>query len=354
MKIEQSLDKHRSLVFTNGLHIRLHNLGMMASLLVGSLLLAIISLSIGSTQMDPGDLFAILWSGTSEADQAFAIWDVRLPRLLLGFMAGWTVALTGAMLQSLVQNPLADPGLLGLSQGSMVTITLLLVFYPSTPASLFPFAGLAGGIAVGVLLLLLLGRSNSGGLPVLLMGIAIETTLSSVTMILILYTVPETSYALAAWMAGTLFNANWSSVAEFSPWFALTALVIFFLGRSLKVFDLGEQAAMALGEPIAVTRPVILLAAILLTSATTAVVGPLVFLGIMAPHIASFLSPATGRPRLLLSAMIGGLLVMGADALTRLALGDIALPTGLSIVMIGAPAFIIILRMRALRRVSQS
>ena len=349
MKLSRSLDQRLSLVFANGLHLRLHNILAFAGLAMVLMLVSGLSLSLGATELGFGDMLASLFSGEGTDAQSFAIWDVRLPRLLLGFMAGWCVALAGAMLQSLAQNPLAEPGLLGLSQGSILAIALLLVFFPHVSATLFPAAGLVGALAVGLVLMLLVGRSHAGGLPVLLMGIALETVLSSITMILILYTTPETSFALATWMAGSLFNSSWSAITGFLPWFALSLPAILIFGRALRSYDLGDQMAMSLGEPVARSRPILLLIVIILTSATAAAVGPLSFLGIMAPHIAGFLSPASGRARLMLAAMTGGLIVVAADTLTRTGVGDVGMSIGLSIIIIGAPLFITILRLRAMR-----
>ena len=126
--------------------------------------------------------------------------------------------------------------------------------------------------------------------------------------------------------------------------------MILVLGHRLRSLDFGDQLAMALGEAITWTKPAILIAAVLLTSAAVTAVGPLIFLGVMAPHLANFLAGASGRSRLVLSAMVGGLLVIAADTLTRGFAGEVALPAGLSIVVIGVPLFIITLRLRAFSR----
>ncbi|SEB49346.1 iron complex transport system permease protein [Nitratireductor aquibiodomus] len=348
--IAQGLDRRLALFLPGGLKIRLVDLSAFCGLLLATLAMLAFSLSVGTTDLGPLAIVRALVSGPGGSDAAFAIWDVRLPRILMGLMVGWCIALTGAMLQSLSQNPLADPGLLGLSQGSLTTIMIALVFFPAFPQAVLPLAALAGGLAVGCLLIALVGRSNASGMSILLMGIAIETSLSSITTILVLYTPPEVSQALGDWMAGSLFRSSWSALAAFMPWCVVSLPIILFLGRRLRSYDLGDQMAMALGEPVRYSKPLILLAAVLLTSASVTAVGPLVFLGIMAPHIANFIAPASGRARLVLSAMVGGLLVIAADALTRALIGEIAMPTGLSIVLIGVPVFIVTLRLRALAR----
>ncbi|MEW5420999.1 FecCD family ABC transporter permease [Amorphus sp. 3PC139-8] len=351
MRTARRLDGRRVLRFASGLDVPLANLAAAGFLLVLVLMIMAYALGVGATALGIGDaLRAVVGAGIGDG-QAFALWQVRLPHILLGFMAGWCVALSGAMLQSLSQNPLADPGLLGLSQGAMVALMVLLVFFPGLPHGLAPFVALAGGLGVAALILFLVGWDQADGLAILLMGIALETTLSAVASLLLLYTPPETSYALSNWLAGSLFGASWSVIAGFAPWFALSLPVILLVGRSLKSFDLGDETALALGENVRRSRPAILVAAVLLTSASVTAVGPLIFLGVIAPHIADAISRSTGRTRLVLSALVGGLLVVAGDTLTRANTSDVALPTGLAITIIGVPLFIATLRLRALRTV---
>lgn len=350
MTVTRALDGRLIMRFAGGLTIRLADVVALSGLSLVILLAAAASLTVGSTPVGMADAIGILWRGPDASDLSFAVWDVRLPRILMGILVGASVALTGAMLQSLALNPLADPGLLGLSQGSMTALLVIFVFLPGLPQGWLPLAALAGGLAVGVLLVILVGRANAGGMAILLIGIAVETSLSSVTSILLLYTPPEVSLALADWMAGSLFRASWQSLATFTPWFALGVPAILFLGRALRSYDLGDQMAMALGETLSFSKPVILVTAVLLTSAAVSAVGPLAFLGVMAPHLANFISPASGRARLLLSAAVGALLVVCADILTRGLAGELPLPTGLAIVILGVPMFITTLRLRSARR----
>ena len=243
-----------------------------------------------------------------------------------------------------------DPGLFGLNQGSMVAIMLLLVFMPAAPREIVPLAALLGGLGVGLLLIGLVGGTRSGGLAILLIGLAVETVLSAITSILILYTPPETSYGLSAWLAGSLFQASWSGAAAFAPWFAVGLIGIAVFGRRLAVYDLGADMARAIGEPVARSRPFILVFAVLMSSTAVSAVGPLTFLGVLAPHLASFVSPATGRARLILSGLTGGALVVAADCLVRGLPSTFSLPIGLGLTLVGVPLFMITLRLRTLRR----
>ncbi|MEM9605031.1 MAG: iron ABC transporter permease [Pseudomonadota bacterium] len=326
-----------------------HNVVAFLGLSVLSAALACVSIAIGSIELDFWDVLRVVSGGPATEDERFAVFTVRLPRILVGFMVGWVLAMAGATLQSLAQNPLAEPGLLGLSQGALLAIMLTMVFFPAVPRPYYPVIAMCGGLAVGVSLLLLVGRHNAGGIAILLMGIAVQTTLSSVSMMLLLYTPQEESYQLARWMNGSLYYSTWENVARFGWWFGASVVALLLVGRSLNVFDLGDQMAMSLGEPASWSKPAILIVASTITAASVSLVGPIVFVGILAPHLANSVSRATGASRLLLASVMGGLLIMSADLLTRVTTTYAYLPIGLTIVIIGAPAFILTVRFAAIR-----
>ncbi|KPF46039.1 iron ABC transporter permease [Rhizobium sp. AAP43] len=350
MRRDRATDGKPIIRLTSGLQIGEGNLAAGLGLIALALALACLSTGLGSTETGMPDLLHSLAGGALPDAEAYALWNVRLPRIVLGFMAGWSVALAGAMLQSLARNPLADPGLFGLSQGSITMIMLLLVFFPAASKLLVAFAAVGGGLAVALLLIGLVGGERSSGLAILLMGIAIETMLSALASVLLLYTPAETSYALSDWLAGSLFHADWQLIGTFAPLFCVTPIGIFLIGRALSAYDLGNDMAMALGEPIARSRPLVLGFAVLLSSAAVTAVGPLTFLGVLAPQLAGYVSPAIGRARLFLSALTGGILVVGADALTRGIGADMPMPIGLAVTLIGVPLFVVALRLQALRK----
>lgn len=352
----RSLDGRRVLRLPGGLLLRLHNLAAAGALLLALAVAAGVSLATGVTDID----WPSVWQAGLDADdaQAFALWQVRLPRVLLAAMAGWCLAVTGAMLQSTARNPLADPGLLGISQGATVAILLALVAAPAWAVGMGLSAAALGGALAAALALVVLtygsGGSGAGGLALVLMGIALESTLSAVTGILLLYAPVEASLSLSRWMAGSLDQANGRAALALLPWVLASLLALPALGRRLRSHELGDALAQALGEDVRRSRPVVLLAAVLLTAVTLPAVGPLMFLGIMAPHLAGALSPATGGMRLLLSGLMGALLLVGADCLTRAAVSAGTLPVGLSLVLIGVPLFLLVLRLRKLRSARMS
>ena len=346
MKYDSATSGARGWRLSNGLHLRQRDLLVGLWLVASIAALALLSLGSGATDLSPGDLFR----GGLAPRQAYALWQVRLPHIVLGFMVGWCVALAGAVMQSITHNPLADPGLFGVSQGAMTTIVLLLVFFPAAPKVGVALAGLAGGLMVAVLLTALVGRRYAGGLALLLMGLALSSVMSAVSTFLLLYLPTELSLNLSAWMEGSLFQASWPLIASFLPVLLLSLVAIALAGPALRRYQVGGELALALGEPVAWSRPLLMALSVLLSAAAVTAVGPLAFLGILAPHLANFLSAPSGRARLLLSGLVGGGLVIAADIVTRTVPAGIFLPIGLSFTLIGVPLFVVTLWVRGVRR----
>ncbi len=347
-------DGRKVIRLRNGLAVRQRDMVVAAGLILIALALALLSLNVGDIHVSLSRLVQIILNQTGERDQIYAILTIRLPRIILGFLTGWSIALAGAVFQSVARNPLADPGLFGISAGSMTMILLLLAFAPAAPKIYTVLAALGGGLSVAAVLLLLVGRQHVDGLAILLMGIAVGTVLTSVDSFLLLYLPAELSYNLASWMAGSLFQANWNTILFFLPLLALSLIGIVIFGAALNCYELGNHLAMALGEPVSVSRPVIFFFSVLLSAASVTAVGPLSFLGILAPQLVGFLTGATGRSRLFLSALMGGNLVIAADIVTRLSFGGkVSLPLGLSFTLIGVPLFLAILRLGSFYRTRQ-
>lgn len=342
MKYESTTGGEGGWRLRNGLHLRRRDLRVGLWLVAIIAALALLSLAVGAATLSPGDLFR---DGLS-SEQAYALWQVRLPHIVLGFMVGWCVALAGAVMQSITHNPLADPGLFGVSQGAMTSIVLLQVFFPAAPKAAVALAGLAGGLTIAVLLTALVGRRYAGGLAMLLMGLALSSVMSAVSTFLLLYLPTEMSLSLSAWMEGSLFQASWALIASFLPVLLLSLIAIALSGPSLRRYQVGGELALALGEPVGYSRPLLMALSVLLSAAAVTAVGPLAFLGILAPHLASFLSAPAGRARLWLSGLVGGGLVIAADSVTRAAPAGLFLPVGLSFTLMGVPLFVLTLWLR--------
>jgi len=339
MRPARATDGKAVLRFSSGLEIRVGNLLSAAALLVTAVLLAIVSLGSGATDAGLLQLLQSIAGEPASADQAYALWTVRLPRIVMGFMAGWAVALAGAMLQSITRNPLADPGLLGLSQGSMTTIMLLLVLAPAAPKVAIAVAAFAGGpeIRLGLLWLGGGGRRRRRWMPGVCRGD--DEGLWFDRAHPLCYTPPETSLALADWMSGSLFQANWSAIGTFAPLFFASLLGLFLLGRATSAHDLGAELARSLGEPVRRSRPLLLIFAVLLSSSAVTAVRPLTLFPLPAPRPPGFLSPARRRAPPFPPAAAGGNLVRGGPAPRPPLAGDPAPPPRPGLAPDGSAAF---------------
>lgn len=344
----RTLDGRPAFRLPGGALIRTSTLWAMAALVLATLLVALPSVL---AQRSPGNLLPALHAlliGSLPADEQQLLWELRLPRLLVAWLCGWSVAVPGALLQALTRNPLADPGLLGLSQGAVTVVMLLLIWQPDIARWLTVAAALGGGMAMALLLAWLAGLGQHASLATLLMGIALESVLSAVTAILLLYLPGELSVSLSEWLAGSLFLADWSMVAFMAQAAATGLIGIILLGRRVRLQTLGPEMAMALGDPVHRTRPLLLGLAVLLNTASVVAIGPLSLLGVLAPWLAGRLASSRGGPFLILSGLSGGLLVVVADFLSQRLLDDSPIPIGLALTLIGVPSFIGLLRFQAL------
>lgn len=340
MRWSTSVAGDRVLRLPAGLQIRQRDIRVALALIGVLAALVLLALGTGSISV-PLDVF---WGGALSPDQHYALYDIRIPRIVVGFTAGYSVALSGAILQSVTRNALADPGVLGLSQGAIVSVMLVLVLAPSAPQWQVFLCALAGGCGVALVLFMLTGRERGNSLALLLMGIAVESVLSSVSGVLLLYMPPEVSQSLSEWMLGTLFQASPRNMFWMLPLFLACFVGVLWAGPPTRALELGDELAQSIGEEVGRSRPRLLLFAVVCNTAAVAVVGPLTLLGVMAPHLVAFMAAAGARARLYLSALTGGVMVVLADTVLRGIAHDRGLPIGVIIILTGVPLAVILMR----------
>ncbi len=273
------------------------------------------------------------------------VWELRLPRVLTAAAVGAGLALSGAVMQALTRNPLADPYLLGLSSGASLGAVAVLLLGVTV---LLPLAAFLGALlALGATLLLASALGRITPTRTVLAGLAVSSLASAITSFVIFWTVTGDSYReILGWLLGSLSGARWPAVAIAVGAFVVAGLPVLLTGRLLDAFAFGDTAASALGVDVSRTRWLLLTAAALLTGALVSVSGAIGFVGLVLPHAVRLLVGPGHRALLPLSALTGAVFLLWADTLARTLFDPRELPVGIVTALIGAPVFALLLARR--------
>lgn len=313
--------------------------------LVAALFMA--SLLIGPAGLGLGQSLAALFRGEGEA-VVMVMRDIRLPRAILGLAVGGALGLSGAAMQGFLRNPLAEPGLVGVSSTAALGAVIALQTGAAAAFALaLPLAALAGA-TLSALLILLMAGPRGGALALILAGIALSALAGAGTsLVLNLSPNPFAAAEIVFWMMGSLADRSMSHVWLAVPFIALGCAMLLTTGRSLDALTLGEDAAQSMGVRLSRLRLVIILGTASAIGASVAVAGAIGFVGLIVPHI---LRPLVGaRPSRLLpaSALGGAAMVLAADIAVRLIAPDRDLKLGVLTALVGAPFFLhLVWRMR--------
>ncbi|GAA4906211.1 iron complex transport system permease protein [Nonomuraea thailandensis] len=326
-----------------------------AAAVVALIAVCLLSLSLGARAI-PLDQVAGALAGTAgDRDVLDVIWSVRVPRTLIGLLAGAALGLSGALMQALTRNPLADPGVLGASAGAAFAVVLAIgVLGVAAPAGFVWFA-FAGALVASVVVYGLAGLGRDGMTPVklALAGVATTFLLSSVTSAFVLVD-PESLSRYRFWSAGSLSGAGGELLPQLLPFAALGAALALTCGPALNSLALGDDVARGLGRRVGLVRLRGAAAVMLLTGSAVAAIGPVVFVGLVVPYVARALARGGGRSeadhRLLLplAALLGPCLLLAADVLGRVVAPPIEVQAGLLVAFVGGPFFVVLARRRRL------
>lgn len=311
---------------------------------------AIVGATVGAAGLDPGSVATALLdalpgvtleSGLSELETSI-LFEIRLPRVVLGALVGAVLAVAGASYQGVFRNALADPYLLGIAAGAGLGATI--VFSVSTDRGLLaPFAFIGGIVAVAVTYTL--GRSVGGrsATSLILAGVAVAAFATAVQTYLLQQST-ETLREVYSWILGRLVTVGWAEVRALLPYAILGGAVLIGSRRLLDVLSLGDDEAGALGVNVARVRVVVVVAATLVTAAAVSVSGLIGFVGIIVPHTIRLLFGWSYRVIVPLSILFGAALLMAADIIARTVVAPAELPIGVVTAFFGAPFFLLVLR----------
>lgn len=316
-----------------------------AMLLLGALILvSCISLATGSYGVALNEVWETLRGVTISRAIDNVVWEFRFPRTLCAALVGAMMALSGGVLQNATRNSLADPSLVGISQGAALAVVTLTVLFPDLNPGLRPWIAFLGSILVAIGIRAL-SHTRQGGSTIrfILVGIGLSAFISSLTSILLSYGEIDRAMAALAWLAGSINAASWGDVWTLGAWAAVLFPALMLLSRSMSALRFGEAAAIGLGAPVALVRNLQLAIAVGFAAIATSAVGPLGFVGLIAPHAAKRLVPAGMGLHLVLTALFGALLVASADLIGRAAFAPIQIPAGILTSLIGVPVFVLLL-----------
>jgi iron complex transport system permease protein len=305
----------------------------------------IFALGVGAVHVPAGVIVNTLFDLEGDK-QTYIIMRSRLPRIVVGLLSGGALALSGALIQGVIRNPLASPNIIGINSGAALFALGLVLFLPQVPQTWIPLAACAGGIVAAALVTGIAQTRRLTVVHLALIGVAVGFVFESgVDYLLVTNTDRETSAAMI-WLTGSLWGRTWDHVAL--CWLPLLGLggVALLLGYRLDLMALGEETATGLGFDVPRLRLVLLLVATLLASVAVSVVGVMGFIGLMAPHIARQLAGGSHRVMLPVAALVGMLLVVLADGIGRGLAPPVEVSAGILTALIGAPFFVWIMLSR--------
>jgi iron complex transport system permease protein len=329
--------------------LRLPKRAMIIFVLLTSALVSLfaINLTLGSYSISIGELMSALIYQQGDAQTLLVIWEFRLPRSLAAAIVGAMLALSGAALQQVTRNPLADPSLVGISQGAGFAVVALTVIYPQGLLIGRPWVAIMGSLCVaGLIQWLSASKQGQSSIRFLLAGIGVSAFITAASTVLLTYGDAEEAISALAWLAGSVNATNWSDVSLLAQTLFVLLPMVLILSRLMTVQALGDHTAIGLGAPVRTLRNITIVMAVALAAIATAVTGPIAFVGLIAPHAAKRLCQCGYGLRLLITAVLGANLVVLADIVGRMAFSPIQIPAGLVCAFIGVPFFIALLMRR--------
>jgi iron complex transport system permease protein len=324
-------------------------IGLKPWLIGGGLLLVLVGLAfpalmLGTPVVGFDELRQILFEAGGGRVARLVVTELRVPRLLLGLLAGAALALSGVLLQDSLRNPLAGPELLGVSAGASAVVAAVVVFRLPVALGLTPWLALAGGFAGGSVVLLAMQRVRSPA-RIILVGAAMTALLNAVVITIVSLGQPNDVAVIYLFLLGSLAGRTWNYVQMVLPWLIVGVPLALLCGRALNLLQLGDEIAEGLGLKVLRTRFLIALLSAGLVAAVVAVCGPIGFIALLAPHLTRRLLGTTDARQVLpVAALLGAALLVTADLLARLALAPIEIPVGVWTTLIGGPLLLILLR----------
>jgi len=315
-------------------------IGITALLLLAAILL---SIGLGSVRFSPLETLRTFVGYGDEAANTI-LWDIRIPRVFLALLIGANLAASGALLQAVMLNPLADPGLTGVSSGAAVAVLFILLAQPAY-VSLVPLVAIVGGGLAAALVYAWAWSKRSGFTPIriILSGVAVNAVFGGVIGLLSLLYSDQLPSALQ-WLNGSLAGKGMGVTAMLLPYSVIGWIAALLCIRQANILRLGEQVAHNLGQNLNRIRFMLSLVAVYLAAISVSAVGLVGFVGLIVPHISRLLVGSDYKLALPMSFLIGALILLAADTVGRTVFAPIEIPAGIVMAMVGGPYFLYLMR----------
>lgn len=313
------------------------------------LAIAFLSVTVGARPVTLDTVWAALAAYDPNSTDHRIIWELRLPRTVVGLLVGAALGLAGAVLQGATRNPLADPSILGIHAGASLFVVLGVAVLGISQLSLYvwlAFVG-AGAAMLAVYAIASLGREGATPIKLALAGSAMTAALQSIVSAILL-TSPRTLDEVRFWQVGSLAGRGMDVVVQVAPFLAIGMALALASGRLLDGLSMGEDVARALGQNVRRSRAIAGLAAVILAGASTAAAGPIAFVGLTMPHVARAITGPNYRWILPYSMLLAPILLLGSDILGRIIAPPGEVQVGIVTAFLGAPFFIALVRRRKL------
>jgi len=314
--------------------------------IIAPILLIIVSfhgLTYGSVFISLPEIWDVL-SHKGEPFHEQIIMELRLPRILIGLLVGGCLAASGSLLQGVMKNPLADPGIIGVSAGAGLAAIITMVILPQY-SYLLPIAAFLGALITSLIIYLLAWDQGTSPVKIILAGVAINALLGAITSgIMVIYS--DRVQAVLPWLAGGLNGRGWYHFEFMAPYAIISILLCYFAIKPANIILLGDDTAKLLGQKVELQRFLIIILASLLAGVAVSVAGLIGFVGLVIPHIIRIIVGEDYRFLLPLSMIGGATLVVFSDTIARSWFDPIELPVGILLACLGAPFFLYLLRRR--------
>lgn len=304
-------------------------------------LVMLVSMRFGSLKLTFAEIVGTLWN-RPDGINGQIIFNIRLPRILLGALVGGSLAAAGTILQGVMRNPLASPGIIGVSAGGGLGGILVMLVLPQFGYLLVP-AAFGGALVTAVLVYLLAWKRGVNPVRLILAGVAVSAMLGAFSSTILILNA-EKAGGVLDFTIGSLSARSWPQIEQVAPYMAAGFAVALMLGQKLNILTLGDEVATGLGMRVERTRFLLLAVAALLAASAVSVAGLLGFVGLIAPHIVRIVIGSDNRFLIPASALFGGIMVVGCDTVGRMAMDPSELPVGVIMSLLGPPFFLWLLR----------